>query len=412
MNKIILLFTSLAIFGNCPQVMAQQLSPLGSIATNSEPKSLQAYFNSIFVAEGEYGVELFDFSNPTSPQLITRYDTPGRAEDIFYYHPELYIADGDSGVLIINVENPLEPRILSNIQVGGYANSITVSCGIIYIAVQDQGIESYMVLDPANPVYLTSAASYGSSKMVFGPCGSIFLADGESGVQFYANDGPDSLINIGGFNTDGSAVSVWARSDYAYVADSTNGLIILGVDDPADMQLISDLTADGAVVDVIERYDRIFFADTEGYILVYDVESHYYPVFIDQVRLNGPAVGLGFWDFSVFAIDRNRLYMYEMLLTSADEKPAIIPERPDLTFNYPNPFNSSTIVSFKATEPGDAVFSVYDVNGRLIYSDIRANLRSGLNSFNWNADDLPSGTYLYSIQSGNITYRNKMTFLK
>lgn len=72
--------------------------------------------------------------------------------------------------------------------------------------------------------------------------------------------------------------------------------------------------------------------------------------------------------------------------------------------NYPNPFNGSTRINFFLNKSSNVNFRVYDLLGREIYKQQLGFLNQGLNHIVWNATNnngssLPSGVYLYCIET-------------
>tara|TARA_B100002051_G_scaffold127912_1_gene121707 strand:+ start:52 stop:2904 length:2853 start_codon:yes stop_codon:yes gene_type:complete len=65
--------------------------------------------------------------------------------------------------------------------------------------------------------------------------------------------------------------------------------------------------------------------------------------------------------------------------------------------NYPNPFNPVTTISFSMLESGMADISIYDLSGRMVKTLLGKTLESGYHSIQFNASNLPSGMYFYSI---------------
>lgn len=65
--------------------------------------------------------------------------------------------------------------------------------------------------------------------------------------------------------------------------------------------------------------------------------------------------------------------------------------------NYPNPFNPETDFKFQLSKSGLINLSIYNINGRLIETLINQNLPEGEYKINWNAKNLPSGTYFYRL---------------
>ena len=65
--------------------------------------------------------------------------------------------------------------------------------------------------------------------------------------------------------------------------------------------------------------------------------------------------------------------------------------------NYPNPFNPTTTIAFSLPQGGMTDISIYDISGRKVESLLGRILGSGNHSIKYNASNLPSGMYFYSI---------------
>ena len=83
-----------------------------------------------------------------------------------------------------------------------------------------------------------------------------------------------------------------------------------------------------------------------------------------------------------------------------------------LSQNYPNPFNPSTTISFQLPEAGNVSIKIFNIIGEQILELINQNMEAGKHSVNWNAEGLPSGTYLYRLESNNFTSTKKLLLLK
>lgn len=79
---------------------------------------------------------------------------------------------------------------------------------------------------------------------------------------------------------------------------------------------------------------------------------------------------------------------------------------------YPNPFNPTTTLTFRAATAGDVEIHVYDMLGRRV-----ATLASGLHGagehrVTFEADNLPSGTYLVRMEAPGVSETRSVTLLK
>jgi stage II sporulation SpoD-like protein/type IX secretion system substrate protein len=97
-----------------------------------------------------------------------------------------------------------------------------------------------------------------------------------------------------------------------------------------------------------------------------------------------------------------------------------IPKEFNLFQNYPNPFNPVTQIKFDVpaspnpSKGEERLISIiiYDITGRLIETMVNQNLAPGKYSVDWNANNLPSGVYFYTIHAGNFNATRKLVLLK
>ena len=84
----------------------------------------------------------------------------------------------------------------------------------------------------------------------------------------------------------------------------------------------------------------------------------------------------------------------------------------ELHQNYPNPFNPSTIISFSLPKSGITTLKIYDVLGREITTLIDEMKNAGVYTYEFDAGNLSSGIYIYSLQSSDILMTKKMLLVK
>jgi len=90
----------------------------------------------------------------------------------------------------------------------------------------------------------------------------------------------------------------------------------------------------------------------------------------------------------------------------------VLPNKLELYQNYPNPFNPSTIIKYQLPKGGFVTLKVYDLLGREIASLVNKKQDAGVYEVNFNADGLPSGLYIYKLQSREFNAVKKMLLLK
>ena len=79
---------------------------------------------------------------------------------------------------------------------------------------------------------------------------------------------------------------------------------------------------------------------------------------------------------------------------------------------YPNPFNNSTVISFRLPEQSQVKINVFNIAGQEVKTLVNSEMQQGLHKVSWNADDFPSGVYFYAIETKNSIETRKLILLK
>lgn len=80
--------------------------------------------------------------------------------------------------------------------------------------------------------------------------------------------------------------------------------------------------------------------------------------------------------------------------------------------NYPNPFNPSTRINFNVTEGGFAELKILNLNGEELQTLMSEYLTPGNYSQLFNAQNYPSGLYIYTLNMNGKQISKIMTLIK
>ena len=85
--------------------------------------------------------------------------------------------------------------------------------------------------------------------------------------------------------------------------------------------------------------------------------------------------------------------------------------------NYPNPFNHETIIKFALPETKHVILEIYDLKGQKIKTLQHGILSRGFFERKWNGKNdygypVGSGIYFYRIESGPISKKRKLIYIK
>lgn len=78
----------------------------------------------------------------------------------------------------------------------------------------------------------------------------------------------------------------------------------------------------------------------------------------------------------------------------------------------PNPFNSSTRLSFGLPEATHVTIGVYDMSGRLVARLVDAELEAGHHMAVWDAVSVPDGVYLVRMEATDFNVVRKAVLMR
>ncbi|MBI1936529.1 MAG: T9SS type A sorting domain-containing protein [Ignavibacteriales bacterium] len=100
------------------------------------------------------------------------------------------------------------------------------------------------------------------------------------------------------------------------------------------------------------------------------------------------------------------------IILSVEELGTGIPTTYSLDQNYPNPFNPSTTIRFAISGDEKVSLKIYNVLGQQVSELLNQEMKAGSYEYKFNAANLSSGIYFYTINAGTYTATRKMIYLK
>lgn len=107
----------------------------------------------------------------------------------------------------------------------------------------------------------------------------------------------------------------------------------------------------------------------------------------------------------------NNLVLAEAIITD-NEIESSQPDKFKLSQNYPNPFNPTTNINFSLPKTTDVKLTVYSMLGQKVATLVNSTMPAGDHSISWDAQDMASGLYIYTIQAGDFSQTKKMILMK
>ena len=105
-------------------------------------------------------------------------------------------------------------------------------------------------------------------------------------------------------------------------------------------------------------------------------------------------------------------YIHLPYNTTTSIKDILTPKSYITIENYPNPFNSTTVIRWQSPISGQTTLVVFDVFGRKVKTLFDEFKQQGEYTMHFESGELPSGTYFYQLRVGNHITTNKMMIMK
>lgn len=290
-------------------------------------------------------VMLLSCGSPNEPETITsdggykiisKFATPGYAQDVIVNDTLLYIAQGEGGLSIINVADRKNPALISarTTDLQGYAFKIERKNSVIFIATGNFGASIVDVTDPYNPVNLynnlptkpgrnfhvmgdflftavgqsgfniaeigseprdpdfratNSTPGYCQSVVTTADTNYLLVACGEMG--FAMLDISDFQLGFGTYrvcgwkDTPGYAVDITLHptEPVAFLACGTGGLVIVNYSDTSNIKIISTYSSGGYAKEVMYENNKVYLTTETRGLQIFDVTNPSAPVRIGTV---------------------------------------------------------------------------------------------------------------------------------
>jgi hypothetical protein len=146
-----------------------------------------------------------------------------------------------------------------------------------------------------------------------------------------------------------------------------------------------------------DNWEKIAFVDGHGTT----VENQSYS-YTDSKLVAGT------YTYRLKQIDYNGIFEYSNEISVE----IAIPLEYVLEQNYPNPFNPNTLIKYSVRNDGIVTLEVFNLLGEKVAILVNEIQIAGRYEIDFDASDLSSGIYVYSLKSGNFNSLKKMVLLR
>ena len=277
------------------------LNLVGELAMPWAERDGIAVGSHVYIADSLAGLRVVDVSDPASPFILSSTGTPGDAQRVVVTGDFAYVADGDMGLQVIDVADPAAPFITGSVDTPGSAFSVAVSGDFAYVADQNIGIQVIDVSNPALPQIVSTLRTISDPHFLAASedvvCVQVRFPDELHGGDPQAPAGGLQIIDIsnpylapvvGSVDTPTDARGISVVGDIAYVAD-LGSLQVVDVADPALPSIVGSVSTPGYAYSVAVSGSSAFVAVGLEGLRVVDVADPDSPSIIGSVDTPGNA---------------------------------------------------------------------------------------------------------------------------
>ncbi len=234
-----------------------------------------------------------------------------------------------------------------------------------------------------------------------------------SGVNIYDASGnlvkelriPEAVLDGGILTVEGA---VWTPSALRYVSMGTNGSVTMDLNVPNDasyrFRIFYQNFGDDQPLSIKEGSTNLMDVTLTG-----NTDSVGLDVLTDKVALTGGSHAITFSGGNL-NLDYVQLIKDSVVAGVVDRN--VQPNSYSLSQNYPNPFNPTTNINFSVAKASNVKLIIYNILGQQVATLINNYMNAGTYTYQFNAANLASGVYLYSLEAGSFRMNKKMILLK
>ncbi|MBI2501890.1 MAG: T9SS type A sorting domain-containing protein, partial [Candidatus Latescibacteria bacterium] len=331
-------------------------------------------------------VDLGDFGGPTEQPLAALGDSTFRLEATL---PVL----GQTGLRSISV------RVSQDSLRPGY--SVTLTKTITVVPAGD-----VLILDDALATGWQAAGKAGGQAPVFGAAGPVYSGGRAGAIQVRPER---SVVNWEVELRAAEPVSPFGFSALRFAFHPGD------LEGPLVKALVVSLEGSNRKVADLQRGSealRVDLEKREWQVIEIPLEGLGAGDLIEAVRFSGNLTG-------TFYLDDLRLVAPQPLVppSTAVLEEDVLPSAFSLAPNYPNPFNSETLIRFTLPARAEVKLAIYNLAGHQVALLTAGSREAGSYALRWDGRDdrgraLASGVYLYRLQAGGRIGLRKLLLLK
>ncbi|MDD4858562.1 MAG: hypothetical protein PHD74_10745, partial [Candidatus Krumholzibacteria bacterium] len=206
------------------------LNWIGHIQT-AEARDVALTGTNLIIADGSGGLKVADVSNPASPRIIGRHESPYFMSAVAVRDGRAYCAGGLGGVEIVDVSQPSRPSLVWR-QDCSESRGIDVDGRFLYFSDGYVGFQIYsLTKDKPVPVSTLDTPGWNCDCLV--AKNTAYLADGGAGIVIVDVGNRKKPRTLGSLSLNTITRVVYVFNNTLFAAGHTKGIAAVDVSNPA-----------------------------------------------------------------------------------------------------------------------------------------------------------------------------------
>ncbi len=406
-----------------------------------------------YVTDLRSGLRVIDIADPESPIEVdfceTQYDTR-HYPDLVVAGNYVYMSNFFSSLYVIDISVPEDPHVEGASSYNGVSRGVDLTGNYACVSF-NAGLRIFDVAYFTNPQpeIAVSHEILEFGEVEFGRCVGLPLTITNNGI---------SNLTVYDISTTGDYFTVSFGDEFILPQDANqiiyvtfapratgdlNGQLVISSDDPVNPEVTVDLTGTGVWIPVVDLLERLISdvsalgasgSLNRGQVIALTVKLEHAITKLNRGQLR-PAISqinalitqvTDFLIDEVLAVEQGQplideaRFVTEILiefgLDSFGDINALsnneMPSHNFLTPAYPNPFNSTTTITYALRVASPVSLKLYDLSGRLIQTLFEEKRQAGVQTTILSAAELPSGLYFVRLSASGYVFRRKVMLVR
>lgn len=262
--------------------------------------------NLAYLALEQDGIRILNISDPTNPNQVAYFDTPGSAKSIVALDRYIFVADGSEGLLVLELTPDGNLQQVAKLDTPGNSQDLILRSPFLFLADGKAGIKTYTLSQLPDGINVQASIAFEIGEDITTLSLSndlLFAGDEKNRAWIISIENPLSPRKLGEFDTKTPIHDLSLTENLLFLAGGKRGLIVLDVQDPTNPVELISLAEYGEIEAVTSRNELVYAASKLEGITVLDFSSPQSPAKLASIPTQGNPSGLFLTDRHLFVAD-------------------------------------------------------------------------------------------------------------